>query len=142
MTEQTVTRRSCPTCGRKVLVLKGGGLRAHPPAAGVKTNCPGERQVHEYSVDPGGNEVTVKPILGEAPGLPLPIHLLAVVSVVAGVAWLLWFGSFLAVVCGHIALRDIKQGRYRGYPAAVAGLILGWTGMATLAMGLVGMFSR
>jgi hypothetical protein len=61
---------------------------------------------------------------------------LAVASLVASFFWVAWFGSFLAVVFGHIALSQIKQsgGRQTGYGVAVAGLVLGYIELAFLAL--------
>ena len=61
---------------------------------------------------------------------------LAVASLVAGFLWLAWFGSIVAVIFGHIALRQIKQsgGRESGTGLAIAGLVLGYMGVATLLL--------
>jgi hypothetical protein len=61
---------------------------------------------------------------------------LAVASLIAGFFWLGWFGSFLAVIFGHIALNQIKSsgGREQGSGLAVAGLVLGYMGLATLLL--------
>jgi hypothetical protein len=59
---------------------------------------------------------------------------LAIASLVAGILWLGWFGSIVAVILGHVALRQIKQsgGRETGNGIAIAGLVLGYMGVATL----------
>jgi hypothetical protein len=61
---------------------------------------------------------------------------LAVASLVAGLLWLAWFGSIVAVILGHVALRQIKQsgGRETGNGLAIAGLVLGYMGVATLLL--------
>jgi uncharacterized membrane protein len=61
---------------------------------------------------------------------------LAVASFVAGLLWLAWFGSIVAVILGHVALRQIKQsgGRETGNGLAIAGLVLGYMGVATLLL--------
>jgi hypothetical protein len=61
---------------------------------------------------------------------------LAVASLIAGFFWLGWFGSFLAVIFGHVALSQIKQsgGRQEGNGLAIAGLVLGYMGLATLLL--------
>jgi hypothetical protein len=61
---------------------------------------------------------------------------LAVASLIAGFFWLGWFGSVLAVIFGHIALSQIKSsgGREGGSGMAVAGLVLGYMGLATLLL--------
>jgi hypothetical protein len=61
---------------------------------------------------------------------------LAVASLVASFFWVGWFGSFLGVIFGHIALSQIKQsgGRQTGSGLAVAGLVLGYIELAFLAL--------
>jgi Domain of unknown function (DUF4190)/Domain of unknown function (DUF1707) len=71
---------------------------------------------------------------------PAPsVNGLAVASLVASFFWVVWFGSFLAVVFGHIALSQIKQsgGRQTGYGVAMAGLVLGYIELSFLALWLV-----
>jgi hypothetical protein len=64
---------------------------------------------------------------------------LAVASLVASFFWVLWFGSFLAVIFGHVALSQIKQsgGRQTGSGLAVAGLVLGYLELSFLALWLL-----
>jgi hypothetical protein len=61
---------------------------------------------------------------------------LAVASLIAGFFWLGWLGSFLAVIFGHVALGQIKEsgGRQEGNGLAIAGLVLGYMGLATLLL--------
>jgi Domain of unknown function (DUF4190)/Domain of unknown function (DUF1707) len=61
---------------------------------------------------------------------------LAVASLIAGFFWLGWLGSFLAVIFGHVALAQIKRsgGREQGSGLAIAGLVLGYMGVATLLL--------
>jgi hypothetical protein len=61
---------------------------------------------------------------------------LAVASLIAGFFWLGWLGSFLAVIFGHVALGQIKAsgGREQGSGLAIAGLVLGYMGLATLLL--------
>ena len=71
---------------------------------------------------------------------PAPVtNGLAVASLVASFFWVLWFGSFLAVIFGHVALSQIKQsgGRQTGYGIAIAGLVLGYIELAFLALWLI-----
>ena len=73
-----------------------------------------------------------------APYLPAPVYQttngLAVASLIAGFFWLGWVGSILAVIFGHIALGQISRsgGREGGSGMAIAGLVLGYFGIATL----------
>ncbi|MEA2450413.1 MAG: hypothetical protein QOG63_2345 [Thermoleophilaceae bacterium] len=61
---------------------------------------------------------------------------MAIASLVAGFLWLGWLGSFAAVVFGHVALSQINesQGRQTGRGTAIAGLVLGYMGVATLVL--------
>jgi hypothetical protein len=61
---------------------------------------------------------------------------LAVASLVAGFLWLGWAGSIVAVILGHIALGQINRsgGRESGTGLAIAGLVLGYMGVATLLL--------
>lgn len=65
---------------------------------------------------------------------------LAVASLVLGILWLGWTGSILAVIFGHVAHRDIKRsgGTVGGQGLATAGLVLGYIGVATLTLLVVG----
>lgn len=56
---------------------------------------------------------------------------LAIASLVAGICGLFFFGSLIAVVCGHIARANIQasQGMQTGDGVALSGLILGYIGL-------------
>jgi hypothetical protein len=73
---------------------------------------------------------------GKRPRPLADTNLLAIASLVLGITWLYWIGSILAVVAGHTALRQIGQanGRQQGGGMAVAGIVLGWTGVVVLAV--------
>lgn len=84
-----------------------------------------------------------------APGAPAPYPAypyapgrtsgLAIASLVLGIVWVFWIGSILAVVFGHVALSQIKRsmGAVGGRGLAVAGLVLGYLGVAMLALFIV-----
>ena len=59
---------------------------------------------------------------------------LAIASMVLGIVWLFWLGSILAVIFGHVALSQIKRsmGALSGRGMAIAGLALGYVGIAVL----------
>jgi hypothetical protein len=59
---------------------------------------------------------------------------LAIASLVLGICWIYWVGSVLAVIFGHVALGQIARsnGTQQGRGMAVAGLVLGWIGVAIL----------
>lgn len=56
---------------------------------------------------------------------------LAIVSLAFGICGLFFFGSLIAVICGHIARSQIgnSQGMQTGDGLALAGLILGYLGL-------------
>jgi hypothetical protein len=62
---------------------------------------------------------------------------LAIASMVLGILWLYWLGSILAVIFGHIALSQIKRTNQGGKGMAVAGLVLGYIGIAVLAVVII-----
>jgi hypothetical protein len=57
----------------------------------------------------------------------------AIASLVLGIVWLWWLGSVLALVFGHTARNQINasDGRQSGEGLAIAGIVLGWIGIAT-----------
>ena len=62
-----------------------------------------------------------------------PTNGLAIASLVAGVFWMWWIGSALAVVFGHIALGEIARSGQSGRGLAIGGLVLGYLGLAVLS---------
>lgn len=87
--------------------------------------------------DEQGSEVSQAP----APSAPAPTKTngLAVASLVLGITWLYWLGSILALVFGYIAKGQIdRSGRQEGGRGlAVAGIVLGWVGIAILILVIV-----
>ena len=57
-------------------------------------------------------------------------------SLVAGLLWMSWFGSILAIVLGHVALGQIDRagGRQAGRGIALAGLVIGYVELLMLAV--------
>lgn len=66
-----------------------------------------------------------------------PTNGLAVAALVLGIIWIYWLGSILAVIFGHVALRQIQAHHEGGKGLAVAGLVLGYVGLGVLALVLV-----
>jgi hypothetical protein len=64
---------------------------------------------------------------------------LAIASVVLGVLWMWWLGSLAAVVMGHVALTQIARsnGTQYGRPVALAGVAIGYFGLAALLLVLL-----
>jgi hypothetical protein len=59
---------------------------------------------------------------------------LAITSLVLGVTWLYWFGSLGALICGIIARKQIKKTGEQGMGLAIAGIVLGAIGTASLVV--------
>jgi hypothetical protein len=66
----------------------------------------------------------------------------AIASVVCAVTWFFWIGSVLAVIFGHVALAQIKDGGgiQRGRGLAMTGLALGYLNIAVVALVFFSMF--
>ena len=64
---------------------------------------------------------------------------LAIASMVLGILWIYWIGSILALVFGYVAKGQIDRaaGRQTGRGMAIAGIVLGWIGVGTLALFIV-----
>jgi len=58
----------------------------------------------------------------------------AVASLVLGIVWVYWIGSALALIFGFLALRQIREQPVGGRGLAVAGIVLGGIGAATLLL--------
>ncbi len=63
---------------------------------------------------------------------------LAVAAMVLGILWIWWLGSILALVFGYVALKQIRASNQPGRGMAVAGIVLGWVGVALGTVILVG----
>jgi hypothetical protein len=62
---------------------------------------------------------------------------LAIAGMVLGILWLYWLGSILAVVFGHVALRQISRSGQGGRGMAIAALVLGYLGLAIGVVAIV-----
>ena len=49
---------------------------------------------------------------------------------VLGILWIYGVGSILALIFGYIGLRQIRQRNESGRGMAIAGVVLGWIGLA------------
>jgi len=69
-----------------------------------------------------------------------PTNGAAIASLVLGILWLWWFGSFLALLLGYSARREIRASKtpQGGDGLALAGIILGWIGLGTLLLYALG----
>jgi hypothetical protein len=100
------------------------------------------------SVPPASQPVPPAPGPAPAYGQPAPAYgqpagpktnTLAIVSLVASLAGVvLWgVGFVVGVICGHIALSQIKKTGEQGHGMAVAGLIIGYIGIALTIIGII-----
>ena len=65
---------------------------------------------------------------------------LAIASMVLGILWIYWIGSILALIFGYSAKREIRLNSGEtlgGGGMATAGIVLGWIGVALLALFIV-----
>ena len=73
--------------------------------------------------------------------MPRQTSTLAIISLVAGIlGWTVvpFFGSIAAVICGHMARKEIRLNpALEGSGFATAGLILGWIGLTFWILGIL-----
>lgn len=66
---------------------------------------------------------------------------LSIVSLIASIAGFIWIlpfvGSLAGAIMGHIALNQIKQTGEKGRGMALAGVIVGWAGLALVVIGVI-----
>jgi hypothetical protein len=95
-----------------------------------------DRIVADLSPPPPPPPLPYAPVAYAPLAPPAPTNGLAVASLVAGVMWIGWVGSVLAVVFGHVALKQIARGggHEQGRGLAIAGLALGYCGVGTLVL--------
>lgn len=70
-----------------------------------------------------------------------PTNGFAIAAMVLGILWVYWIGSILALVFGYIALGQIKRQGGRGKGMAIAGVVLGWVGIAVLIAVVILLFA-
>ena len=92
---------------------------------------------------PGGLEVRAwldeaAPAYGQPTGAKT--NVLAIVSLIASIAGIViaWgIGSIVGIICGHISLSQIKKTGEEGRGMAVAGLIVGYIGLALAILSVI-----
>ena len=64
---------------------------------------------------------------------------MAIASLILGILWLWWLGSILALIFGYIGKNQIDKsgGQQSGRGMAIAGIVLGWIGVAILVVIIV-----
>lgn len=118
-----------------------------PTPAGGTAQLPGlPAQPMPKAVEVGAPDAVLPPG-ALAPGVhyhqhsyvPQTTNGLAIASLALSVLWLYWLGSILAVIFGHVARAQIRnsRGAQGGDGIAIAGLIIGYIGVAVLVFFLV-----
>ena len=97
---------------------------------------------HLSELEPLTADVTPPPPPAPPPRLMAPrrrMNGLALASLLMALLWMGWFGSVLAVLLGHAALRQIQRagGRERGRGLAIAGLVVGYASIAMLVVAAI-----
>ena len=125
-------------------------MGAPAPQTGYSPTMGGPAPQTGYSPSFGAQPMTMPPAPPAAPygwttagrTIPFGTNGMAIASMVLGIVWIYWLGSLLAVIFGHIALHQLKQRERIGAPQngkgmAVAGLVLGYIGLAIFAVFVV-----
>jgi hypothetical protein len=86
-----------------------------------------------------GYDYRTQTVGGSAASAPGKYNGFAIASMVLGILWIYWIGSVLALVFGYVALKQIKDSdnTQQGKGMAIAGIVLGWIGVATVVLILV-----
>lgn len=107
---------------------------AAPPAYGASTGSPTQPA-------PGA-----PPVYGSAPyyGAPaVKTNVLAIISMIASILGFVWIlpliGSVGGAIMGHVSLNQIKRTGEGGRGMALAGVIVGWVGVA-ISLLIIGFF--
>lgn len=127
------------------------GTPPAPPAYAPPTYAPPAYPTSPYGAAPGGAPASpVQTAPGAAPVLPYgyggyaparKTNGLAVASMILSIVGFLWIlpfvGSLAGAIMGHISLNQIKRSGEGGRGMALAGIIVGWAGLALLVIGVL-----
>lgn len=115
----------CPQCGQAV-----------PEGATLCPTCGRQTALTQSSV---GGLPTLTPTTTPGPVTPEKTSGMAIASLVFGLMFLFFPLSIVAIVFGHISLSQIKKsaGRLGGKGLAIAGLVLGYFGIAVIPLVLI-----
>jgi hypothetical protein len=62
---------------------------------------------------------------------------MAIASMVLGILWIYCLGSILALIFGYVALSQIRRRGEAGRGMAIAGVVLGWIGVAVAVVAII-----
>ncbi len=104
------------------------GWYADPEVPGGQRYWDGSRWTEQRSAA----VVTQPVVVAQAP----PTNGKAIAALVLGITWLCGIGSILALVFGYSAKSEIEEsgGTQQGSGFAIAGIVLGWIGVAGLIL--------
>jgi hypothetical protein len=110
-----------------------------PRAGGFQPPAPPPPHHGGFQPAPPSYSPTAWAPYGYAPQQMQRTNGLAIASLVLGIVWIYWIGSILAVIFGHVALGQIKRSNntQTGGGLAIAGLVLGYIGLAFFVLFLV-----
>lgn len=115
-----------------------GPAYAQPPAY---EQPQGYAQAQGYPQSPGYAQAPAygQPAYGGYPMAPKnnTLAIVALVSAIASLTLAPFIGSIVAVITGHMSLSQIKFSGEGGRGMALAGVIIGWIGVAGLLIGII-----
>lgn len=115
-----------------------------PPAyAAPAPGYPGQAPAPGYAAPPAPG-YGAYPAAGQAYAPAAPTNTLAVVSMIAGIAGIVILpiiASIAAIITGHMALSKLKTSGEQGRGMAMAGLIMGYVGVAFGVLFVILMFA-
>jgi hypothetical protein len=106
-----------------------------PPPPGYGQQPPAYGQPPPYGGPPPPPYATY----GVQPYVARKTNGFAIASLILGALWIYWIGSILALVFGYIGKGQIDKsdGMQDGRGLAIAGIVLGWIGVAVLVIGII-----
>jgi Domain of unknown function (DUF4190) len=116
----------------------GGSVPPPPPAYGAPQAAPGAPQPAPAYGQAAPAYGQAAPAYGQPTGAKT--NVLAIVSLIASIAGIViaWgIGSIVGIICGHISLSQIKKTGEEGRGMAVAGLIVGYIGLALAILSVI-----
>jgi hypothetical protein len=114
--------------------------QAPPPGYGQQPPPYGQQPPGYGAPPPGYGAPPPPPYGGYAqPYVARKTNGMAIASLILGALWLYWIGSVLALIFGYIGKSQIDNSgdTQDGRGMAVAGIVLGWIGVAVLVIVLI-----
>lgn len=119
------------------------GSTPPPPPGPAPQDTPPTQQYPTYQPygDPAGGYGAANPYGGAAPyQAPQPTNGMAIASLVVSIASVVvccGAAGIVGAILGHVAKKQIRQGRGQGDGMALAGIIVGWIAFALFVIGVV-----